>query len=292
MRRLIHLSGLLLCLCLGCLVQAGEVLTQQFPSRILGRDYRYMVYLPKGYATAAERFPVLYLLHGAAGDEREWLDNGKLLAAMDSLIDGGEIAPMVVVMPGHPQGWWVDGTRDKGETALLNELLPHAESHFRVDAEPGLRLLGGISAGGYGALNLVLKYPERFAAAALLSPAVYDPLPPVHSSARQLPPFQSDGHFDPQRWRGLNYVAHLESYKNSKIVVPLFIHCGDHDNLGIALQSALLFERLRLHQPGAIALHIVDGDHDWTLWRDALPEALLFLNAHRTLRLTDRRKPH
>jgi endonuclease/exonuclease/phosphatase family metal-dependent hydrolase len=36
---------------------------------------------------------------------------------------------------------------------------------------------------------------------------------------------------------------------------------------------------LRLHQPGAIALRIVDGEHEDPVWRRGLPEALAFLNA-------------
>ena len=61
--------------------------------------------------------------------------------------------------------------------------------------------------------------------------------------------------------------------------VPLFILSGDRDGFGIAAQSAQLYEKLRAHQGGALALRIVDGDHEDRVWRDALPEALKFLSA-------------
>ncbi|MEQ1518580.1 MAG: alpha/beta hydrolase-fold protein, partial [Usitatibacteraceae bacterium] len=161
-----------------------------------------------------------------------------------------------------------------------SELIPNAEAKYRIDPAPRNRLLGGVSAGGYGALNLMLKHPAQFSAVALFSPAVYDPLPPSHSSAMRMPFFQSAGAFDPERWRQLNYPAQLEAYKRSGSFVPVFICSGDRDNLGIALASAQLSEQLRVHQPGAIALRIAKGDHDWEFWRGALPGALLFLDEH------------
>ncbi len=270
----------LLCFCVGVGAHAGQLVKQVFDSQVLQRKYHYTVYLPDVYASGSERYAVLYLLHGAGGDENEWLDNGAVRETLDGLIAQEKIQPMIVVMPGHPQGWWVNGASDLSETALMQELMPHAESEFRMKTAPGNRLVAGVSAGAYGALNLALKYPRRFAAAAMLSPAIYNPLPPMHSSARRQPPFQTAGKFDPLRWQALNYVVHIDAYKLSRIIVPLFILSGDHDNLGIALQAAILYESLRLHQPEAIALRIVNGDHDWILWRDTLPQALLFLNAH------------
>jgi enterochelin esterase-like enzyme len=63
------------------------------------------------------------------------------------------------------------------------------------------------------------------------------------------------------------------------VIVPLYINSGDHDTFGIALQAAMLYDKLRLHQPEAIELRVVDGDHEWMVWRDTLPEALQFMNA-------------
>lgn len=260
---------------------ASEITSEEFRSELLGRAYRYTVYLPDAYAKAPgnRRYPVLYLLHGSAGNERDWLLLGGIRETLDALIARRRIQPLIVVMPGHAESWWVDGAREKGESALLRELMPHAESKYRIDAARGQRLVAGLSAGGYGALNLALKHPQLFAAAALLSPAIYDPLPPANSSARHHPPFQRDGKFDPELWNSLSYTAHLDAYRKSGVVVPLYICAGDHDVFGIALQSALLYEKLRLHQPDALALRIVDGDHEWMLWRDAIGDALQFMDA-------------
>jgi S-formylglutathione hydrolase FrmB len=61
--------------------------------------------------------------------------------------------------------------------------------------------------------------------------------------------------------------------------VPIYINSGDHDTFGIALQAAMLYEKLRLHQPKDIELRVVNGDHEWMVWRDTLPDALGFLSA-------------
>jgi enterochelin esterase-like enzyme len=261
------------------LALAGDVFTETFRSEAIGRDYKYTIYVPDSYKTDNKRYPVLYLLHGAGGDENEWLFKGGARETLDALIARGLIKPMVVVMPGHTAAWWVDGAKEKGETALVKEVMPHAEKNYRIDATSSNRLIAGLSAGGYGTLNLVLKYPQMFAAAAILSPAIYDPVPPSHSSGVRNPPFQKDGKFDADLWKSLNYVSHIEAYKKSGVIVPLYINSGDHDTFGIALQAAMLYERLRLHQPGKVEFRVVDGDHEWMVWRDTLADALQFMNA-------------
>jgi enterochelin esterase-like enzyme len=269
---------LLLCLAFTALAQAGEVYLETFRSQAIGRDYKYTIYLPDDYKQGSKRYPVLYLLHGAGGDENEWLYKGGARETLDAMIARRLIKPMIVVMPGHTQAWWVDGAREKGETALLKEVIPHAEGKYRIDAVRPNRLIAGLSAGGYGALNLIFKYPQMFAAAAILSPAIYDPVPPSHSSGVRNHPFQRDGKFDAELWKSLNYPVHIEGYKKSGTIVPLYINSGDHDTFGIALQSAMLYEKLRLHQPNDIELRVVDGDHEWMVWRETLGDALQFMN--------------
>lgn len=40
----------------------------------------------------------------------------------------------------------------------------------------------------------------------------------------------------------------------------------------------MLYDKLRLHQPKDIELRVVDGDHEWMVWRDTLGDALQFMN--------------
>ena len=84
---------------------------------------------------------------------------------------------------------------------------------------------------------------------------------------------------DLARRLGRHVPIDIDRYKAGQLIVPLYISAGDHDTFGIALQSAMLYERLRLHQPGQVELRILDGDHEWALWRDSLGEALQFMSA-------------
>ena len=80
---------------------AGEVFLETFRSEALGRDYKYTVYLPDSYKNDNKKYPILYLLHGAGGDENEWIAKGGLRETMDAMIARKLIKPMVVIMPGH-----------------------------------------------------------------------------------------------------------------------------------------------------------------------------------------------
>lgn len=260
--------------------QAGELFIDKYTSAALGREISFTVYLPDGYKDATARYPATYLLHGAGGDEVEWARKGGAVETLDGLIKRGMMRPTVAIMPTFgPASWWTDGASEKAETAMMKELIPYVESRYKVGTGRSERSIGGLSMGGYGSLNLALKYPDRFCAAAVISPAIYDPLPPETSASRRTPQFVRDGKFDPDTWKSLNYPTHLETYKKGSARVPMWIVSGDHDFLGIALMSAQLYWRMYQVQPKQVELRVIDGDHEWMTFRDALPAALQYVDA-------------
>jgi enterochelin esterase-like enzyme len=260
--------------------QAGELFIDKYTSAALGREISFTVYLPDGYKDATTRYPVTYLLHGAGGDELEWARKGGAVETLDGLTKRGMMRPTVAIMPTFgPASWWTDGASEKAETAMMKELIPYVESRYKVGTERSNRSIGGLSMGGYGSLNLALKYPDRFCAAAVISPAIYDPLPPETSASRRTPQFVRDGKFDPDTWKSLNYPALLETYKQGSARVPMWIVSGDHDYLGIALMSTQLYWRMYQVQPKQVELRVIDGDHEWMTFRDALPAALQYVDA-------------
>jgi enterochelin esterase-like enzyme len=260
-------------------VNAGTLSAHTFHSSLLNRTYSAAVYLPDAYAAATStKFPVLYLLHGGGEDnESTWGSKGEIKSIMDGMITRGEVPPMLVVMPGDYQSYWVDGNGPPSQSALLKEVIPSIERTYRVQGTRSGRLIAGHSAGGYGAVNAVLRYPTLFAAAAALSPAVWDPEPDARSQSRQYAPFLVDGKFSAETWRRLNWPALLDGYKAQGTKVPLYISSGDHDRLNIAVPSVALFRAMRSYQPDIIELRIVDGDHEWSVWRPQLQEALRYM---------------
>lgn len=257
--------------------QAGSISQHSMDSELLGRELRYSLYTPDGYESSNQHFPVLYLLHGASGTENSWARMGNIEATADALISAGAIPPMLIVIPADPNFWWADSHLEKSQTALINELIPYIDSNLRTQAYRGGRLIAGYSAGGFGTVNAALKYPELFAAAAPLSPAVYDPVPPQSSSAVRHEVFLSNGEFDPQRWHSLNWVSVIDSYRSSGIIVPFYINSGDHDRFDIAYHAAKFYQTLREHQPDRVELRIFDGDHDFAAWGGSVGDAMQYM---------------
>ena len=261
--------------------QAGEYRRAAFHSALLKRDVPMVGYVPSGFDASDRRYPVTYLLHGAGGSEIDWRNEVDLVAWLDDLIARGAVRPRLFVMPTlGPHTWWTDGAASPAHTAFLEELLPFVERTFRATDDGRSRAVVGISMGGYGAVTLALAAPERFCAVGALAPAVYDPLPPAESAARTSPQFQRDGRFDEARWQAANYPLLIEGYRTAARQVAFWIGTGDHDHLGIAVESAKLHWRLHAIQPQRVELRVIDGGHDWVPWRALLPELLDFTERH------------
>jgi len=69
-----------------------------YDSPSLKLQRRMYVYTPAGYDTGQQRYPVLYLLRGAGGDEDAWNNMGRASVILDNLIAAGKAKPMLVVM--------------------------------------------------------------------------------------------------------------------------------------------------------------------------------------------------
>jgi S-formylglutathione hydrolase FrmB len=131
------------------------------------------ILLPEGYdANPSERYPVLYLLHGAFGNDRDWTTVGDAEA-----ITAG--APLIVVMPDGGNGGWYTNWFNRGaggppewETYHVGELIPWVDDHYRTIAERDGRAIAGLSMGGFGAMSYAARDPEMFDWAGSFSGAV------------------------------------------------------------------------------------------------------------------------
>jgi enterochelin esterase-like enzyme len=257
---------------------AGEIRRETVPSRSLGQDLPFLVYVPDRYGESTESYPVLYLLHGFGDNEKAWLERGAIQAKADKLIATGVMPPALIVMPGCTRCWWTDSARDKPESAFWADLVPAVTSRYRtIDRREG-RVVAGLSAGGYGALRFALKYPDRIAAAAAFSPAIYSDAPPLASAARISAPFLgADGQFSQTAWTEQNYPHLIGRYFEQGKRVPLYLVSGDNDRLGIAFETALCFKRMFEKQPDLVELRVVDGGHSWAVWSNAVTDAMAYL---------------
>jgi enterochelin esterase-like enzyme len=153
----------------------GRVEQREFGSQALDRRMPYAVWLPPGYdAEPYRRYPVLYALHGMGGSNGEWMGYG-LDGAAESLIQAGEIAPLIIVFPQGDQGYWFDNFRGpRWGTYLAREVVTEVDAGFRTMPDREHRAVGGLSMGALGALQIGINHPDIFGVVGAHGPPLRD----------------------------------------------------------------------------------------------------------------------
>ena len=224
----------------------GRLEPFEYDSAVTGTRRKAQVYLPPGYSPQ-RKYPVLYLLHGIAGNEHEWSGYVKAHAVVDKLIAAGQAVPMIVVMP-NGRALADDRPGDNPfapekvagfaafERDLLEHLIPAVEAKYATYTDREHRGLAGLSMGGGQAFNFGLGHLDTFAWIGAFSAA------PNTRPPEQLVP-------DPAAAK-----AQLEL---------LFIACGNRD--GLIGVSQRVHAHLKAH--GVPHLwHVDDHGHDGDAW--------------------------
>lgn len=131
------------------------------------------VVLPPGYDRDSRRYPVLYLLHGAQGDEDSWIEYGGLL---EDTRARPEREQAIVVMPRMSPVTglavdWVDGHR-RDATLIGRTLVDWVDRTWRTKTNRQHRAIAGYSGGGLSAAHLAERFPDVFGQLGVLSGAV------------------------------------------------------------------------------------------------------------------------
>ena len=152
-----------------------------YKSSVTGTNREAIVYLPPGYSSE-HKYPVLYLLHGIAGNQYEWSGYVHGDTIIDNLIVEGKAVPMIVVMP---NGRALPDDRPpanlftpenvagfaKFERDLLDCLIPAIDAKYSTYTDADHRALAGLSMGGGQTINFGLSHLDTFAWLAGFSPA-------------------------------------------------------------------------------------------------------------------------
>ena len=134
-----------------------------FHSDCMDTQVGYNIYLPEAYDDdPGRRFPVVYFLHGSAGNESRSI---RLANYLHKAIEAKEVRPMLMVFVngGRNSGYIdsVDGTI-RPETMIVHELIPFIDKTYRTIARHDGRAVQGFSMGGGGSLRIAAKYPDLF----------------------------------------------------------------------------------------------------------------------------------
>ena len=229
----------------------GNVHFVWYDSPTLDLNRRMTVYTPYGYETGSERYPVLYLFHGAGGDEEAWISMGRTVQIMDNLIEQGRAKPMIVVMPnGNPSQqaaqtlFLPEKQIDRADPATANiyihsvakDIVPYIEKNYRVLADPDHRAVAGLSMGGGHTIALANNYPGMFQYILPLSMGIAD-TPEV------------DAQFQALKRAGYKLY---------------WVACGDAD---FVWERAVTLNDVLTRNGLEHTFHVTDGGHTWANWR-------------------------
>ncbi len=292
---------------------APRIVDGSFASEALGATKRYRVWLPAGYDQApTRRWPVIYLLHGLGGNQDNWLGQGRLAEAAAEV----ELAA-IVVMPDGDAGFYVDavGPGDPGcatrgnpfspreapadycvprraySTYVVRDLIGHVDATYRTIARREGRGIAGLSMGGFGALQLAMRHPQVFAAAASHSGVdalLYAGPHPYRADAVELLTKVEDwgrnlGSFG-QHVRDLfgpdvaNWRAHDPAHLVDQLApgaLALYLDCGTEDLFALHDQAQYLHDRLTARGL-AHTWYLGPGGHDFGFWRERIDDSLRF----------------
>jgi len=211
--------------------------------------------------------PVLYLLHGLSDDDTIWLRRTSIERYVAPL-------GLAVVMPQVHRSFYTDEAYGGKYWTFVSEELPELVSRFfRVSSRPEDTFVAGLSMGGYGALKLALRQPERFAAAASLSGA----LDVVALSRRPRPE-------DPTFWKRVfggrvsggaeDDLFALVRRTHPSRLPALHVSCGTGDQL-IAANRRFVATCAAGGVP--VTTSFGPGEHDWAYWDERIQDVLAWL---------------
>jgi len=161
-------------------------------SPTIGTQRRMYVYTPPSYMeNSSQKYPVLYLLHGAGGDEYSWIARGPVTAVMDNLIAMGKAKEMIVVVTNgypfqsaSPNAGPINTNDQKGvtetmanglfEKSLVNDVIPFIEKRYRVYTDKNNRAIAGFSMGGLQTQKITNANPSLFAYIGVMSMGLMD----------------------------------------------------------------------------------------------------------------------
>ncbi|MEW6302850.1 MAG: alpha/beta hydrolase-fold protein [Verrucomicrobiota bacterium] len=202
-----------------------------YRSAAMKRDVGYCIYLPPGYAKdKGRRYPVIYNLHGAGGNETRTVYSAQVL---HDGIAAGRWPELIMVFPNGGRATMYQDSADgrfPAETTFIKELIPHIDATYRTIAARHGRCIEGFSMGGRGSTHLAMKHPDLFCSLFNQAGNVYR----VSEMAATAQPAEYPLNYlgaDPQRLRDNDSFANL--LKNLDRIngrLRIQIACGTKDD--------------------------------------------------------------
>lgn len=238
-----------------------------FYSETLQTSTNMTVLLPQSVGKGKQKkHPTLYLLHGLMDDHTTWTR----LTSIERYVEPLGIA---VVMPSVGRSFYTDMEHGYNYFTFVSKELPEvARTFFPLSDLREENFVAGLSMGGYGAMKMVLTYPDKFSVGASLSGSV--------DIEARIPAFPKDfsSIFGDRKVKNsgddLFYLAEkLSSSTNQKPL--LYLNCGTEDhNYDANIRFRDHLQELQLDP----VYEEAPGGHDWSYWDHHIQKILQIIN--------------
>jgi len=243
-------------------VPHGAVASVSYYSAALKKWRRMHVYTPPGYELGQGKYPILYLLHGAGDSDDSWTSAGRAGFILDNLIAAKKAKPMIIVMPAGHTSQGTAGiagpasAQDEFVEDFVGDIMPYAETHYRVIADRPHRAIAGLSMGGTQTLNIAIPHLDKFAYIGVFSSGLIGGL------------LGSQAETSGTSWEQLHRTE-LDNAASKKGLRLVWFSTGSDDRLIATSKSTV--ETLNKHGFSAVFKES-PGGHTWINWRNYLNE--------------------
>ncbi|MEH1941339.1 MAG: alpha/beta hydrolase-fold protein [Nostoc sp.] len=254
---------------------------ETYDSHVMGASRTYGVSLPPGYEqNPKQSYPVIFLLHGGHGNPTDWFNQnkGQALKTVEKLYTKGKLPPSIIITPDgndkrgsspYRDPEYIDGPNGKVSTAVGDELVKVVQSRYRTLNNPDFWAIGGLSSGGWGAINVGLHNLDRFSILFSHSGYFHDKSGPMNSP--------------------ISYIKTIPLQAHKKLRIYLDSGISDVEEIDEARNFSKVLNKLKVYN----LFRQFPGSHTWQYWREHLSDSLTFVGeqfrvaeiAHRTEKL-------
>ena len=238
---------------------------ESYTSTALNSQRHYGLVLPPDYDRhPAQRYPVIFLLHGGHGTEADWLapDAGDAVSTLKQLYQLGKLPPSIIITPegsdkrGSSPFWdpqYLDGENGAVSTAIGDELVKLVQQRYRTLPAPDFWAIGGLSSGGWGALNIGLHHLDHFSVL-----------------------FSHSGYFEDKSGAENSPIDFIQLIpKSVQQHLKIYLDSGYSDREYVE-QSQKFHQELNQLQIANV-FQVFPGGHTWSYWRQHLTDSLSFV---------------
>jgi enterochelin esterase-like enzyme len=250
-------------------VPHGQLRELWYFSKSANTNRHAFVYTPPDYdKNSRQRYPTLYLQHGAGEDETGWGRQGHAGWIMDNLLAEEKTKPFIIVMEfgGNPFAGGARRSTNAAPTSttsgtttnaaeparrpnfnfsafehvLVDDLIPYVDAHFRTIADQPHRAMAGLSMGGMQTRTITLAHLDTFSHIGVFSGGSI----------------------------ALTNITDMPAFKKKAKLV--FVSYGSKEN-GLAAAKANV-EALKQAGINSVYYESPGTAHEWQSWRRSLKE--------------------